>query len=54
VQAAAQRVPPALQDSMQRLVRIVEDASSPGEEFAQRVIRCGVQRAVNQLARGEG
>ena len=54
VQAAAQRVPPALQDSMQRLVRIVEDASSPGEEFAQRVIRCGVTRAVNQLARGEG
>ena len=54
VQAAAQRVPPALQDSMQRLVRIVEDASSPGEEFAQRVIRCGVTRAVNELAKGEG
>jgi glutamate--cysteine ligase len=54
VQAAAQWVPPALQDSMQRLIRIVEDASSPGEEFAQRAIRCGVTRAVNQLARGEG
>jgi len=54
VQAAAQRVPSALQDSMQRLVRIVEDASSPGEEFAQRVIRCGVTQAVNELAKGEG
>jgi glutamate--cysteine ligase len=54
VQAAAERVPPALQDSMQRLIRIVEDASSPGEEFAQRVIGCGVIQAVNQLARGEG
>ena len=54
VQVAAERVPPALHDSMQRLVRIVEETSSPGEEFAQHVIRCGVTQAVHQLARGEG
>jgi glutamate--cysteine ligase len=54
VEAAAERVPPALQDSMQRLVRMVEAASCPGEEFAERAIRCGVVRAVTQLARGEG
>lgn len=54
VQVAAERVPPALQDSMQRLVRIVEEASCPGEEFAERAIRCGVAGAVTQLARGEG
>jgi len=54
VEAAAERVPPALQDSMQRLVRLVEGASSPGEEFAERAIRCGVARAMTQLARGEG
>jgi glutamate--cysteine ligase len=54
VEAAAERVPPALRDSMQRLVRLVEEASCPGEEFAERAIRCGVVRAVTQLARGEG
>ena len=51
VQAAAERVPPALHGSMQRLVDIVEAASSPGEEFAQQVIRDGVPEAVSELAR---
>jgi glutamate--cysteine ligase len=54
VQAAAERAPAALQDSMQRLVRIVEEATCPGEEFAQRAIRCGLTGAVAQLAKGEG
>jgi glutamate--cysteine ligase len=54
VEAAAARVPPTLQDSMQQLVRMVEEASCPGEAFAERAIRCGVARAVTQLARGEG
>lgn len=54
VQAAAERASSALQDSMQRLVRIVEEASSPGEEFAERAIRCGVAEAVAELAKGEG
>lgn len=54
IRAAAERVPPELQDSMQLLVRMVEEASSPGDEFAERVIRCGVAGAVTQLARGEG
>ncbi|MGE5694283.1 MAG: ergothioneine biosynthesis glutamate--cysteine ligase EgtA [Candidatus Sericytochromatia bacterium] len=54
VQAAAERAPSALWDSMQRLLRIVEQTSSPGEEFAQRVIRCGLTEAVTELAKGEG
>jgi glutamate--cysteine ligase len=54
VQAATERAPAALQDSMQRLVRIVEEATCPGEEFAQRAIRCGLTGAVAQLAKGEG
>ncbi len=53
VQAVADRAPPALRDSMQRLVRMVEEASCPGDEFAERVIRCGVAGAVTELARGE-
>lgn len=54
VGVAAQRAPRQLQGSMQRLVRMVEEASCPGDEFAERVIRCGVAGAVTQLARGEG
>jgi glutamate--cysteine ligase len=54
VQAAADRVPRELQDSMRRLVRVVEEASCPGDDFAERAIRYGVARAVTQLARGEG
>jgi glutamate--cysteine ligase len=54
LQAAAERAPDALQDSMQRLVRIVEEAGSPGDEFAEQAIRHGVARAVATLARGEG
>ncbi len=53
VRAAAERAPSGLQDSMQRLIRIVEEASCPGEEFAERAIRCGVARAVTELAKGE-
>ena len=51
--AAAERAPAALQDSMGRLVRIVEDAGCPGDEFAGQAIRCGVARAVTTVARGE-
>jgi glutamate--cysteine ligase len=50
---AAERVPAALEDSMARLVRIVETAGCPGDEFADQAIRCGVAQAVTQLARGE-
>jgi glutamate--cysteine ligase len=38
---------------MARLVRIVETAGCPGDEFADQAIRCGVAQAVTQLARGE-
>ncbi|MBV9514107.1 MAG: ergothioneine biosynthesis glutamate--cysteine ligase EgtA [Mycobacteriaceae bacterium] len=53
VQAAAQCVPPTLWDSMQRLVRLVERASCPGDEFAERAIRRGVPTAVTEMAGGE-
>jgi glutamate--cysteine ligase len=54
VHAAAELAPLSLCDSMERLVRIVEQASCPGDDFAERAIRFGVARAVTQLARGEG
>jgi glutamate--cysteine ligase len=52
--AAADRVPASLRESMQRLVRLVEQGSCPGEEFCERVIHYGLAPAVTQLARGEG
>ncbi len=52
VQTAAERVPSGLQDAMQRLIRTVEEASCPGEEFAEQAIRCGVTGAVSELAKG--
>ncbi|HEY7051761.1 MAG TPA: ergothioneine biosynthesis glutamate--cysteine ligase EgtA [Mycobacterium sp.] len=54
VQEAAARAPAALQSSMQRLIRIVEVASCPGNEFAEQAIGCGVTPAVARLAKGEG
>jgi glutamate--cysteine ligase len=54
VQMVAERAPAALEDSMLRLVRIVETAGCPGDEFAEQAIRRGVAEAVTQLARGEG
>jgi glutamate--cysteine ligase len=54
VRRAAERVPAPLEDSMQRLLRIVEKAGCPGDEFAEQVIRRGVAEAVTHLARGEG
>ena len=53
VYAAAERTPAALRDSMQQLIRIVEDGSCPGDAFSERVIRYGLPAAVTQLARGE-
>ena len=53
VQAAAERAPATLHDSMQQLVRIVEDGSCPGDGFCERVIQYGLASAVTQLARGE-
>jgi glutamate--cysteine ligase len=54
VHAAAERVPAELHESMQQLVRMVEQGSCPGDAFAERVIRYGVAAAVTQLAQGEG
>jgi glutamate--cysteine ligase len=54
VQAVVERVPAALQDSMQRLVRIVEEAGCPGDEFAEQTIRNGLVQAVTARAKGDG
>jgi len=53
VQEAAERVPPELEESMHRLVRSVEQARSPADDFADRVVRCGVADAVTDAAKGE-
>jgi glutamate--cysteine ligase len=54
VQTAAQRAPAVLEDSMQRLVRIVDKAGCAGDEFGEQVIDLGLAQAVTQLAKGEG
>lgn len=53
VQEAAERVPPELEESMHLLVRAVEQGRSPADDFADRVVRCGVADAVTDAAKGE-
>lgn len=53
VQAAAERAPAALQESMGQLMRSVEQGRCPADDFADRAVRHGVTTAVGQLARGE-
>jgi glutamate--cysteine ligase len=53
VGVAAELAPPELVDSMQRLVALVEQGRSPGDEFADRVVDIGIVPAVVQQARGE-
>ena len=53
VQTAAERAPAELQESMQQLVRSVEQGRSPADDFADRVVRYGIAPAVAQLAQGE-
>jgi glutamate--cysteine ligase len=53
VQAAAERAPAELEESMQRLVRSVEQGRSPADEFSDRVVRNGIATAVSELAQGE-
>lgn len=53
VQAAAERAPAELEESMQRLVRSVEEGRSPADDFADRAVKSGIGPAVSQLARGE-
>ena len=53
VQAAAERAPADLEESMRRLVRSVEQGRCPADEFADRVVTHGIAGAVTQLAHGE-
>jgi glutamate--cysteine ligase len=53
VQAAAERAPGDLEESMQQLVRSVEQGRSPADDFSDRVVTHGLVPAVTQLAEGE-
>jgi glutamate--cysteine ligase len=53
VQAAAERAPAELVESMQRLARSVEQGRCPADDVADRVVRYGFAPAVAQLAQGE-
>ncbi|WP_458317625.1 ergothioneine biosynthesis glutamate--cysteine ligase EgtA [Mycolicibacterium brisbanense] len=53
VRAAAERAPAELAESMQHLMRSVEQGRSPADDFADRAVRYGIASAVSQLAKGE-
>ncbi|SEH59845.1 glutamate--cysteine ligase [Mycolicibacterium rutilum] len=53
VHAAAERAPAELKESMQQLVRSVEQGRCPADDFSDRVVHYGIATAVTQLARGE-
>ncbi len=53
VQAAAERAPAQLQESMALLARSVEQRRSPADDFADRVETYGIAHAVTQLGQGE-
>lgn len=53
VQAAAERVPADIEESMGLLARSVEQGLSPADDFADRAVRYGIAGAVTQLAHGE-
>ena len=53
VTAAAERAPAELAESMQRLVRSVEQGRSPADDFADSAVEHGIAPAVAELAQGE-
>ncbi len=53
VQAAAERAPAELEESMQRLMRSVEQGRCPADDFSDRVVKNGIATAVTELAQGE-
>ncbi|HEX2211961.1 MAG TPA: ergothioneine biosynthesis glutamate--cysteine ligase EgtA [Mycobacterium sp.] len=53
VQTAAERAPIELRESMQQLVRSVEQGRCPADDFADRAVKYGIAPAVTQLVRGE-
>ena len=50
---AAAKAPAELGDSMQRLVRFVDQGRCPGDEFSDQVIEHGLAPTVARLAQGE-
>jgi glutamate--cysteine ligase len=52
VAVAAEKAPPELADSMQRLVRNVERGRCPGDDFSDDVVEQGIAPMVARLARG--
>lgn len=53
VEAAAQRAPASIMESMQHLLRSVEGGRCPGDDFADRAVEYGIATALRQLAKGE-
>ncbi len=53
VQAAAERAPEELEESMRRLVRSVEQRRCPADDFSDRVVKNGIAAAVTEQAQGE-
>jgi glutamate--cysteine ligase len=53
VQAAAERAPAELEESMQQLVRLVEQGRCPADDFSDRAVKFGIAPAVLQLTQGE-
>ena len=53
VAAAADRAPAELEESMQRLLRSVEQGRCPADDFSDRVVKNGIAAAVTELAQGE-
>ena len=53
VQAVAERAPAELEESMQQLVRSVEQGRCPADDFSDRVVKSGIAPAVTELAQGE-
>lgn len=49
---AAELAPPEVEDSMQRLVRCVDQGRCPGDEFADQVVKHGIAPVVARLAQG--
>ncbi len=53
MQAAAERAPAELEESMSLLLRSVEQGRCPADDFADRVVRSGIASAVTEQAQGE-
>ena len=52
MQAAAERAPVELEESMAQLVRSVEKGRCPADDFSDQVVRNGIATAVTEMAQG--